>query len=166
MHSIPVNIGTNTWANPNFKFKEEYVSPTKTGDYTIQICDNLWLNRSFRKVIEEKIVEAPLGQKRYVYSDIGFILLGMLVEQLAGMPMEAYLQSEFYEPLGLERTGYLPLRRLAKSEVVPSNNDRFLRKDTLQGFVHDEASAFFGGLAGNAGLFSTAREVAVYIRCY
>ena len=156
----PVNIGTNTWANPNFKFKEEYVSPTKTGDYTIQICDNLWLNRSFRKVIEEKIVEAPLGQKRYVYSDIGFILLGMLVEQLAGMPMEAYLQSEFYEPLGLERTGYLPLRRLAKSEVVPSNNDRFLRKDTLQGFVHDEASAFFGGLAGNAGLFSTAREVA------
>lgn len=52
------------------------------------------------------------------------------------------------------------LRRLAKSEVIPSNNDRFLRKDTLQGFVHDEASAFFGGLAGNAGLFSTAREVA------
>ncbi len=52
------------------------------------------------------------------------------------------------------------MRRLAKSEVVPSNNDRFLRKDTLQGFVHDEASAFFGGLAGNAGLFSTAREVA------
>ena len=113
-----------------------------------------------RKVIEEKIVEAPLGQKRYVYSDIGFILLGMLVEQLAGMPMEAYLQSEFYEPLGLERTGYLPLRRLAKSEVITSNNDRFLRKDTLQGFVHDEASAFFGGLAGNAVLFSTAREVA------
>ena len=60
----------------------------------------------------------------------------------------------------LFRSGYLPLRRLAKSEVVPSNNDRFLRKDTLQGFVHDEASAFFGGLAGNAGLFSTAREVA------
>ena len=111
----PVNIGTNTWANPNFKFKEEYVSPTKTGDYTIQICDNLWLNRSFRKVIEEKIVEAPLGQKRYVYSDIGFILLGMLVEQLAGMPMEAYLQSEFYEPLGRESIGYLHLVRVEKS---------------------------------------------------
>ena len=156
----PVRIGTTTWANPKFKFKSEYISPVKTGDYTIQICDSLWLNRSFRKVIEEKIVEAPLKQKRYVYSDIGFILLGMLVEQLAGMPMEAYLQREFYEPMGLERTGYLPLRRFAKSEIVPSNKDRFLRKETLQGFVHDEASAFFGGLAGNAGLFSTAREVA------
>ncbi len=155
-----VRIGTATWANPKFKFKSEYISPVKTGDYTVQICDSLWLNRSFRKVIEEKIVETSLKQKRYVYSDIGFILLGMLVEQLAGMPMEAYLQREFYGPMGLERTGYLPLRRFAKSEIVPSNKDRFLRKETLQGFVHDEASAFFGGLAGNAGLFSTAREVA------
>lgn len=155
-----VRIGTATWANPKFKFKSEYISPVKTGDYTVQICDSLWLNRSFRKVIEEKIMETPLKQKRYVYSDIGFILLGMLVEQLAGMPMEAYLQREFYGPMGLERTGYLPLRRFAKSEIVPSNKDRFLRKETLQGFVHDEASAFFGGLAGNAGLFSTAREVA------
>lgn len=156
----PVQIGTTTWANPKFKFKSEYIFPVKTGDYTVQICDSLWLNRSFRKVIEEKIAEAPLKQKRYVYSDVGFILLGMLVEQLAGMPMEAYLQREFYEPMGLEHTGYLPLRRFAKSEIVPSNKDRFLRKETLLGFVHDEASAFFGGLAGNAGLFSTARDVA------
>ena len=156
----PVQIGTTTWANPKFKFKSEYISPVKTGDYTVQICDSLWLNRSFRKVIEEKIAEAPLKQKRYVYSDVGFILLGMLVEQLAGMPMEAYLQREFYEPMGLEHTGYLPLRRFAKSEIVPSNKDRFLRKETLLGFVHDEASTFFRGLAGNAGLFSTARDVA------
>ena len=156
----PLQLGTTSWANPKFNFKSEYVSPVKTGDYTVQICDSLWLNRSFRKVMEEKIMEAPLKQKRYVYSDVGFILLGMLVEQLAGMPMEAYLQREFYEPMGLEHTGYLPLRRFAKSEIVPSNKDRFLRKETLQGFVHDEASAFFGGLAGNAGLFSTARDVA------
>lgn len=156
----PVRIGTNTWANPNFKFKEECVSPVPTEEYTIQFGENLWLNRSFQKVLEAKIVEAPLRQKRYVYSDIGFILLGMLVEHLAGMPMDAYLQREFYEPMGLQRTGYLPLRRFSKSEIVPSCNDRFIRKAVLQGFVHDEASAFFGGQAGNAGLFSTAGEVA------
>ena len=156
----PVRIGTSTWANPNFKFKSEYISPVRTGDYTVRICDSLWLNRSFRKVIEEKIIEAPLRQKRYAYSDIGFILLGMLVEQLAGMPMETYLQREFYEPMGLQRTGYQPWRCFSKSEIIPSNKDRFLRKETLQGFVHDEASAFFGGMAGNAGLFSTAGEVA------
>lgn len=156
----PVQIGTATWANPNFKFKEEYISPVQTGDYTVQISGNVWLNRSFEKMVEQKMVEAPLRQKRYVYSDIGFILLGKLVEQLAGMPMDAYLQQEFYGPMGLERTGYLPLNRFAKSEIVPSTKDRFLRKETLQGFVHDEASAFCGSRAGNAGLFSTAGEVA------
>ena len=60
----------------------------------------------------------------------------------------------------MERTGYLPLRRFDKLEIVPSNKDRFLRKATLQGFVPDEASAFCGSTAGNAGLFSTAAEVA------
>lgn len=155
-----VQIGTSTWANPNFKFKAEYISTARSEDYPIQLCDSLWLNRSFEKVMETKIVEAPLGQKRYVYSDIGFILLGKLVEKLADMPMDSFLQREFYEPMGLQRTGYLPLKRFDKSEIVPSNKDRFLRKETLQGYVHDEASAFFGSLAGNAGLFSTAGEVA------
>lgn len=156
----PLSLGANAWANPNFKFKEEFVSPVKKGNYTWQISDSLWLNRSFEKVIEEKIAKAPLGHKKYMYSDVGFILLGMLVEQIAGMPMDAYLQREFYESMGLEQTGYLPLRKSAKSEIVPSNIDHFLRKTTLQGFVHDEATAFRGGVAGNSGLFSTARDVA------
>ncbi len=126
----------------------------------LQICDSLWLNPSFFKEMEKKIADAPMKPKTYRYSDVGFILLRLLVEKLAGMPMDAYLQRELYEPMGLERTGYLPLRRFPKSEVVPSSVDRFLRKTTLQGFVHDEAAAFQGGVSGNAGLFSNAREVA------
>lgn len=156
----PLSLGSNTWANPTFKFKEEFVSSVKKENYTWQISDSLWLNRSFGKVMEQKIAEAPLGQKKYLYSDVGFILLGMLVEQLAGMPMDAYLQRELYEPMGLDQTGYLPLRKSPKSKIVPSAVDPFLRKTTLQGFVHDESSAFRGGIAGNAGLFSTARNVA------
>ena len=62
--------------------------------------------------------------------------------------------------MGLKRTGYLPLRFLPEEEIVPSSVDPFLRKTTLQGFVHDESAAFQGGVSGNAGLFSTAGEVA------
>lgn len=156
----PLFLGDNIWANPNFKFEKEFVSPVKTGNYTWQVCDSMWLNHSFLQMIETKIEKAPLGQKRYAYSDVGFILLRLLAEKLAGMPMDSYLQREFYEPMGLGRTGYLPLRHFPKSEIVPSSIDRFLRKTTLQGFVHDEAAAFQGGVSGNAGLFSTAREVA------
>lgn len=156
----PLQIGPTTWANPDFQFKEPYVSSVKTPKHTLQICDSLWLSSSFSKEMEKKIAEAPLGSKTYCYSDVGFVLLRLLAEQLAGVPMDVYLQREYYEPMGLERTGYLPLRHSPKSEVVPSSIDPFIRKTTLQGFVHDETAAFQGGVSGNAGLFSTAREVA------
>ena len=134
-------------------------SKEKNGDYTLQVCDSLWLNRSFREEIRKKIAEAPLKDKSYRYSDVGFILLQMLAEELSGKPMDEYLWQEFYQPMGLEHTAYLPLRYFDKKEVVPSAVDRFLRKTTLQGFVHDESAAFQGGISGNAGLFSNAREV-------
>ncbi|MDR0892004.1 MAG: serine hydrolase [Mediterranea sp.] len=156
----PLRTGTHTWANPHFSFLKAYVSPTKQGAYNVQIGDDLWLNRSFRGVIEQKISEATLKPKRYVYSDLNFLLLGMMVERLTGRPLEEYLQHEFYGPMGLKRTCFLPLRQFARAEIVPSSDDRFLRKQVLQGFVNDESAAFLGGVAGNAGLFSTAEEVA------
>ena len=155
-----VQLGVSTWANPQFKFKKEYVSSIKKEGYTLQISDSLWLSPVFLEEMEKKIVEAPMRSKTYTYSDVGFVLLRLLVEQLAGMSMDAYLQQEFYRPMGLGHTGYLPLHRFPKSVVVPSSVDNFLRKTTLQGFVHDETAAFQGGISGNAGLFSTAREVA------
>lgn len=156
----PLELEPGFWANPNFGFKSAYVSTLKTVNHTLPISDALWVNRSFGKVIEEEIAKVPLKEKTYRYSDVGFVLLGLLVEQLADMPMDEYLQREFFTPMDLKRTGYLPLLRYAKSEVAPSAIDRFLRKESLQGYVHDETAAFQGGVAGNAGLFSTASEVA------
>ena len=156
----PLRLGATTWANPNFRFLPGMTSKVRTSECCLQISDSLWLNKSFVQILQEKISEVPLKAKQYRYSDIGFILLRFLVDRLAGMPMDEYLVKEFYAPMGLERTLYLPLRRLPKSEIIPSTNDRFLRKSVLQGFVHDECAAFQGGVGGNAGLFSNAREIA------
>lgn len=157
----PLALGAGTWANPHFAYRKEYVSSVATtGEYSWQLSDSLWLNRSFQKVIEQEIVRVPMKDRSYRYSDVGFVLLRLLAERLAGVTMDEYLQREYFDPMGLERTGYLPLRRHPKSEIVPSAIDRFLRKDTLQGLVHDETAAFQGGVSGNAGLFSTAGEVA------
>jgi CubicO group peptidase (beta-lactamase class C family) len=123
------------------------------------VADSLWLHKSFRDVMLKKIADAPLKGKKYVYSCLNFILLQQLVEQLAGVPMDEFLTREFYRPMNLSRTAYLPLRYFRKENIVPSSVDRFLRKETLQGFVHDESAAFLGGISGNAGLFSTAYEV-------
>ena len=156
----PTRIGRQTWANPKFRFRPGLTSKVRTAECTLQVCDSLWLNKSFKKEYLQKIADTPLKDKRYRYSCVGFILLQQLVEARAGMPMDEFLAQEFYTPMGLKRTGYLPLRFLPEEEIVPSSVDPFLRKTTLQGFVHDESAAFQGGVSGNAGLFSTAGEVA------
>lgn len=155
-----VRIGRQTWANPAFNFRKGLTSKVATPEHTMQVSDSLWLHRDFKQEYLQKIVDTPLRDKRYRYSCVGFILLQQLVEARAGMPMDAYLEKEFYAPMGLKRTGYLPLRFLKKDDIVPSSEDPFLRKTILQGFVHDESAAFQGGVSGNAGLFSTAEEVA------
>ena len=153
-------IAARTWANPDFRFRKGVTSPVRTDSCTWQIADELWLNPAFKRDYLQAIAEAPLLSRRYRYSCVGFILLQQLVEQRAGMPMDEFLAREFYRPMGLTRTGYLPLRFLERDEIIPSSVDPFVRKDTLQGFVHDESAAFLGGVSGNAGLFSTAEEVA------
>lgn len=155
-----VRIGQQTWANPKFHFRQGLTSKVRTDECTLQVCDSLWLNESFKKEYLQKIVDTPLKDKRYRYSCVGFILLQQLVEIRAGIPMDEFLKQEFYAPMGLKRTGYLPLDFFSKEDIVPSSVDPFLRKTTLQGFVHDESAAFQGGVSGNAGLFSTAEEVA------
>ena len=156
----PARIGSRTWANPDFSFLKGLTSKTGKGPYTLQVCDSLWLDSTFRQTYLQKIADAPLKDKRYRYSCVGFILLQQLVEARSGMSLDAFLEQEFYAPMGLRRTGFLPLRRLKKDEIVPSAADPFLRKTVLQGYVHDESAAFQGGVSGNAGLFSNATEVA------
>lgn len=155
-----VQLGAHTWGNPHFRFKSAFLSDVRQGDYALPVSEGLWLNRSFKAEVCRKIAEAPMKKKGYRYSDVGFILLQMLAEKVSGQPLDAYLQQEFYGPMGLQRTVYRPLSTFPKEEIVPSARDRFLRKSVLQGYVHDESAAFQGGVSGNAGLFSTAREVA------
>lgn len=159
--SHTARIGGRTWANPDFSFHAGLTSPVHTDSCTWQLADSLWLNPRFKQTYLQQIADAPLLSKRYRYSCVGFILLQQLVEARAGMSMDEFLEREFYRPMGLTHTGYHPLNRLPRQEIIPSSVDDFLRKDTLQGFVHDESAAFLGGVAGNAGLFSNAHEQAL-----
>lgn len=156
-----VQLGRTTWCNPNFKFRDGLTSPVRTATHTMQVCENLWLSADFKSEYLQQIADARLRDRRYRYSCVGFIVLQQVVEAIAKMPMDRFLDQEFYRPMGLKHTGFLPLRFADKQEIIPSNHDGFLRKATLQGFVHDESAAFQGGVSGNAGLFSTAREVAL-----
>ena len=147
----------------DFKYKDEYLSSASSEDYPLQVAENLFVSPSFPEKILEMIAsdKVPLRDRRYRYSCLNFVLLKEMVEQISGMPMDEYLEKEFYAPMGMKSTLYNPLRRFQPEQIVPTIQKDYLRgRKELRGYVHDEIAAFMGGVSGNAGLFSNARDVA------
>jgi len=107
----------------------------------------------------------PPGQ-RTVYSDLGLILLGEAVARLAGTPLDACLQQSVLDPLGLAHATYNPLARQVPPERIVPTEVCAWRGRRCRGEVHDENAASLGGVAGHAGLFATAWEVAVLAQTY
>ncbi len=111
------------------------------------------------------------------YSDINYILLGQLVRKVSGMPLDVFAQERIFGPLGMRDTGYLPLRRIPAAAIAPTqriaadagasvhgNLASNSAGSLLQGVVHDPTVRRIGGVAGSAGVFTTARDVARYAR--
>lgn len=153
-------VSEHSYYCSDFKFKKGLMSDRRTRTHTLHVADGMWLDNRFKKTILDGIARSRMEGRRYVYSDLGFILLQQVVEHLAGQPLDAYVAQAFYTPMGLTRTTFNPLEKFPKSEIMPTASNDFLRRQDLCGYVHDEAAAFLGGVAGHAGLFSTAAEVA------
>jgi beta-N-acetylhexosaminidase len=98
-----------------------------------------------------------------IYSDLGFMTLGKIVEKVAGRTLAEFTQREFFEPLGMRNTAYLPDPELRR-RAVATEYDSLWRKRLVQGTVHDENAEFMGGISGHAGLFSTAEDLAVFVQ--
>lgn len=124
-----------------------------------------WETCSGRDAVLEAVFAEPLqcgpGTKR-VYSDLGFILLGACVERVAGRRLDVAARERIFGPLGMKQTTFCPPQRLhprcAATEIRPG------AEEPLVGTVHDENAAAMGGVAGHAGLFSTAADLAVFCR--
>jgi CubicO group peptidase (beta-lactamase class C family) len=101
---------------------------------------------------------------RMVYSDIGAILLGKIVERVSGEPLDVYLTRRVFEPLGMHDTRYRPPAALL-ARIAPTERDPW-RGRHLRGEVHDENAAALGGVSGHAGLFSTAHDLDRLARAY
>ncbi len=96
----------------------------------------------------------------YRYSDINFILLGAIVEKAAGEPLNEFCAREVFTPLGMSHTGYLP--KDPSSEIAPT--EKLADGTVLRGVVHDPTARKMGGVAGHAGLFTTAEDLAKFAR--
>lgn len=157
----------------------QYHNKKTSGDLWYQSNDP-----SNRAEIIDKICKTPLQyapKTGIIYSDLDFMILGLLVEQITGMTLDKYVENEIYGKLGISHTVFNPLQKgFSKSEVaatelngntrdghinfglMPDGSPVNIRKYTLQGEVHDEKAWYsMAGVSGHAGLFSTTGDMAV-----
>ena len=164
----PVQFDTRAYVNNTFKFNPDNVSTSKREGFNAEIARNLYISDAFATdSIISGIIKAKMGVTgKYTYSCTNFILLKMMVEKQMEVSMDKLLHDEFFSRIGASHMTYNPLRKMDSSLIAPTENDRFLRKQVLRGYVHDEAAAFQGGVSGNAGLFSTAGDLAKIAQLY
>jgi beta-glucosidase-like glycosyl hydrolase/CubicO group peptidase (beta-lactamase class C family) len=148
---------------PKAGFYQQYASP----EFSVQVADSFFMRTSWRDTMYRRILQSPLeAPGKYIYSDNDFIFLGKIVEAISGMPLEDYVYKEFYRPLGLVTAGFRPLNRFPKSQVAPTEAEKVFRRQLIHGYVHDPGAAMFGGVAGHAGLFSNAYDIAVLMQLF
>jgi beta-N-acetylhexosaminidase len=113
----------------------------------------------------DALLKTPLAYypgKKYMYSDISMLLLQKIVENVSGMDLNSFLQKNIYKPLGMNHTGYNPPKKDLK-DIAPTEFD-IHSNEPLHGVVHDENARSLAGLAGHAGLFSTAKDLSIYAK--
>lgn len=141
-----------------------YYNQTPSDSFSIHVADQLYMKNTYVDEMWRQIIDSPVNnRKRYLYSDLGMYMMASLVEKLTGKTLDEYVREEFYEPMGLEQIGYLPLTKFPTDRIVPTEDDDYYRKQVIKGHVHDMGAAMLGGVSGHAGLFSDAFGIAALL---
>lgn len=152
-------VGKNLYINETYKLRAGYFTEEKDDVHTTQIGRSLYASDSLRYIIWRHIANIPQYSPTYRYSDVNFLYLQRIVERMTGIGLDELFEATIARPLGLTRMLYQPARRYRLSEIAPTSDDTFFRKEMVWTTVHDETAACLGGVAGNAGLFATANEI-------
>ncbi len=156
-----------TYVRTDFKYLPHLISTTRKQGFTTEAAKDFYVHDSFQDSIMQQIKDSKLSRRgRYNYSCINFIMLKKMVEKQMQQPLDELLYTNFYNRLGAGTLTYNPLKKMNVQQIVPTEDDKFVRRQLLRGYVHDEAAAFQGGVSGNAGLFSNANDLAKVLQMY
>ena len=156
-------------------FYKETIDTTKAGNplpgiyaakpdsaHGIRVAENMYMRNDWADTIQQRILQSSLGAKnKYIYSDNDFIFMGKIVEAITGMTLDQYVKKTYYDPLGMVAAGFKPRERFPLGRIAPTALEPIFRQQLIRGDVHDPGAAMFGGVAGHAGLFSDAYDLAI-----
>jgi beta-N-acetylhexosaminidase len=145
----------------------KYYSKIQSERFPRQVADSLFIRSDYHDTIIKKIIDSKLlPKKEYKYSDFTFILLKEYLEKATGKTLDNLVQEQFYSSMGMNNTTFNPLKKFNRYVISPTEIDKYFRQQTIQGYVHDMAAAMEGGVAGHAGIFSNAMDVAKMMQMY
>ena len=145
----------------------KYYRKNADSQFSKQVADSLFIRNDYHDTIMKMIVDSKLSlKKEYKYSDFTFIILGNYLEKATGVSLDVLATEQFFKPIGANNTLYNPLQKMDKNRIAPTEVDSYFRYQTIQGYVHDMAAALEGGVAGHAGVFSNAMDVAKIMQLY
>ncbi len=162
---------------------DKFYCDVSDSTYCIEVAENFYLEREYEDSMWLKLNQIWLDKsKPYKYSDVNMNTLYFMFKSIitknpkdhgfnqSKKELEEknlfveFLYKTYYNSLGMEHTRYKPLDHFNKNQIVPTENERYWRKQLLQGHVHDPNAALYGGIAGNAGMFSTTNDLAILMQ--
>ena len=145
----------------------KYYRKVPDAQFSKQVADSLFIRNDYHDTIMKLIVDSKLSTKKeYKYSDFTFIILGNYLERVTGKSLDVLATEQFFKPLGANNIFYNPLQKIDKNRIAPTEIDSYFRHQKIQGYVHDMAAATEGGVAGHAGVFSNAMDIAKIMQMY
>lgn len=147
------------------KPKNRFIKKENQKRFSNKVYNNLYVKNRFNRKVFRKIKRSKVNkEKTYLYSGLASLIYPTLIENITGENYEDYLINNFFKPLGTKALGYNPMAKKISNTIVPTELDTIFRNDYVKGYVHDENAALLGGVSGNAGLFGTANDLAIYMQ--
>ncbi|MBD5232923.1 MAG: serine hydrolase [Bacteroidales bacterium] len=160
-HSIKIQRGA--YGNNTAKLRTDILAKERSERFPIEGAKGIFMGKETYDTVMGRIYNIPLRANRnYNYSCLNFCILMDLEQRATGRPHDEFVATEIWGPLGAYRSGYRPHTSIGVDNVPPTEDDTFLRKQLMKGYVHDELSNFSGGVQGNAGFFGNATDIAKY----
>jgi len=133
--------------------------------FSLQVAPSLFARKDMEDLIWKWTIDSDMLKKKgkrypYEYSDLSFFILKRIAEKQLNEPLDKFLRNNFYLTLGANSLCYKPLEHFKPEEIVPTENDKYFRRELLRGTVHDPTAAMMGGVGGHAGLFGNANDLA------
>ncbi len=148
------------YGRTDYKFISSFISNKSSDTFHMPVAKDLYASDKMHDALLKDVIATELRSKTYRYSCLNFMLLKEAVENISKTDLDSYVKNNFYKKLGTTTMTFRPLDYMSVNNIAPTENDPFFRKQQLRGYVHDEGAALFGGISGNAGLFSNANDLA------